>query len=395
MTADPIRLYITTPEHWEGGASQNVSLEPGGARIDRLGPGCRGVLISPPQDCLEEETVWHRMLIDALLPDGAGLELSVYASDSRHLLLEEGAVDLYEYIADASIPAEEKVSAFLPYRMTHRITPSDQLLHDVKGRYLWFALTMIGQEQLSPLVQEITLVFPRQSLVSYLPEVYQEADTQDDFLTRFLSIFGVFFEDMDQQIESVAKLLDTDINAEEMLRWMSGWLSVEDAALWREDRLRELMRNAVRLYRIRGTPQSIVEIVGIYTGRQPLLVEAIDTILQAEESSSEIAGGLRRLYGEDPSGFAVLVSEADVPTERSVLELGRILESFRPAHTTARLVVLRPYIFLDQHTYLGKNTWLSATKELSLDGFGTLPYVALLHDRQEQGNQHEKGWQDG
>ena len=375
---------------------ENIAMDDqNGIRIDQLGPGCRGMLLSPPMDCHEDEMVWHRFSLDAVVPDGAGVELTVYSSDSRMLLTESGARDLYEFIADPTIGFAEKTFAFEPCRRLQQITPSDVLLHMVKGRYLWFVLALTGQHEVTPRIGEISLVFPRQSLVDWLPDVYQEQDAKDDFLTRYLAVFGSFLEDLDGQIETVARLLDTDINAEEMLRWMSTWLAVEDAALWREDRLRELMRNAVRLYQIRGTPQSIVEIVGIYTGKQPFLVEAIDTVLLAEEAQPAIAGTLRRLYGEDPSGFSVLVSEADVPSERSVQELGRILEAFRPAHTRVRLVVLRPYIFLDQHTYLGKNTWLTATKELSLDGFGTLPYVALLHDGQEHGSLHEKGWQDG
>lgn len=394
MIREPMTLNLLTPSHWDGCTRENIRVDADGLRIDRRGPGCRGILISPPLDCREEETVWHRMGIDADIPDGAGLELTVYSSDSPMLMTTGGAMPLAACIAEETMSAAAKLQAMAPFRRAQQITPRDVLLHAVQGRYVWFALVFTGQQEVSPHVRSARLTFPRQSLVDWLPDVYREQDVKDDFLTRYLAVFGALFEDMDEQIDSVARLLDTDINAEEMLRWMSTWLAVEDAALWREDRLRELMRSAIRLYRIRGTPKSIVDIVGIYTGKEPFLVEAIDTMVLAEEARPSMAQALRRLYGEDPSGFSVLVSEADVPSERSVQELGRILEAFRPAHTKVRLVVLRPYIFLDQHTYLGKNTWLTATRELSLDGFGTLPYVALLHDAQEQEGLHEKGWQD-
>lgn len=387
MNPQPTRLPLCAPIHWQGCATDNIQISPDGLHIKTLAPGCRGILVSPLLDSRQEEMPWHRLIIDGDIPDGAGLELTVYASDSPTLTVEDRAVFIGEYIADASIPITDKLAAMAPLRALSMITPRDVLLHSVKGRYVWFALMFTGQVGITPVLGQVTAIFPRQSLVSYLPEVYQQQEEKDDFLTRYLSIFGTFIEDMERNIDRVSTLMDTDENTEELLRWMSGWLAVEDATLWREDNLRELLRNATRLYGIRGTPRSIVEVVRLYTGSTPFLTEGIDTLTLAEDAPPTTARTLRRLYGEDPNGFTVLVSDEDVPTERHVQELQRILDSFSPAHARARLVVLRPYIFLDQHSYLGKNTWLSATREMSLDGFGTLPYVALLQDGQEQGKQ--------
>ncbi len=393
MRGEERRFYLSGPGDWPGAARDNVEIQGNGAHIRVRSPGCQGLMISPPLDCLEEETVWHRLRVEAMLPDGAGLEIMVYASDQRLIELKGEPRDVYDFLYDRDISASDKLTAFEPYRKLRMITPKDLLLHDVKGRYLWLAIVMTGQQDVSPSVVSVDASFPRQSLTDYLPEVYQAQDRENDFLTRYLALFGVAIDDMEESIDGVARMLDAEICDEQLLRWLSGWLAVENVALWEKERLRELMRSAAALYRIRGTPRSIAEIVRIYTGESPYVVETAHTLIMAANASPQEAMLLSRLYGDDPRSFTVLVTEKGVPNERSAQELARIIDAFRPAHTVANLAVLRPYIFLDQHSYLGKNTWLSSTRELSLDGHGTLPYVALLGKQQEQ--QPEKGWQDG
>lgn len=49
----------------------------------------------------------------------------------------------------------------------------DVLLFDVRGRYLWFLLETGGPAGDFDGIREIRIDFPKQSWISWLPEVYQ------------------------------------------------------------------------------------------------------------------------------------------------------------------------------------------------------------------------------
>ena len=79
---------------------------------------------------------------------------------------------------------------------------------------------------------------------------------------------------------------------------------------------------------------------------------------------------LEILFGTDPYRFCVLLKPFPVKlgngtarfrriTESEHLTVKRIIEQEKPAHTQANLQIMQPWIYLDGHTYLGMNTYLS------------------------------------
>ena len=77
-----------------------------------------------------------------------------------------------------------------------------------------------------------------------------------------------------------------------------------------------------------------------------------------------------------------MVNEEHVPSNKEYKTLVKIIENVKPAYMEFDLVILKPYIFLDNYTYMGVNTVLGSYKTLSLDGFSLVPFSAIKNDKE-------------
>lgn len=66
-----------------------------------------------------------------------------------------------------------------------------------------------------------------------------------------------------------------------------------------------LMKRAPELYKLRGTRQGLSQMLHIYTGVEPFIVEQHQ--LKHMQESSELRQMFTRLYGDNPYCFCVMV----------------------------------------------------------------------------------------
>ncbi len=338
----------------------------------------RGIFYSAAIDSTVTETHWHKLILDADLPENTQLRVAYLAADLKSFLIGGKNVDLDEYIRDESIPWPEKMSNTGHLWSGPVVNPSEALLQKARGRYLWLKIEFIGSERETPLLKKIRVYFPRMSYLRYLPAVYQEDNKSRDFLERYLSLFETFFEDMEEKIDGVARYFDADAVSGDYLRWLATWLAVAVDDSWTEDQLRQLIKKSPELYKKRGTKQAIEEMVEIYTGEKPIIVEFFQ--IRHLKERSDLKELISRLYGLDPYCFCVMVREQCVATEQRRLTLQKLLKEEKPAYTTAKLVILQPWIYMDMHTYLGVNTYLSELSLLRLGREFSIPNNAVVID---------------
>ena len=115
--------------------------------------------------------------------------MRLYSSDSRVITWEDGSQPVDELIADTDVPLEEKKRRMQTCQSRYIKGEVDVLLFDVRGRYLWFLLETDGVAGEFEGISSIRIDFPKESWVSWLPEVYQGAGKSRDFLERYLGIF--------------------------------------------------------------------------------------------------------------------------------------------------------------------------------------------------------------
>ena len=346
-----------------------------GGRIRAADPGRPAVFWSRLLDSREKETVWHRLTMDSVSLGESSVRVALYCAESRTLPFRGAERDLDSLLRDPALTDEDRRQLSRPWLAKTALDPRDILLHELTGRYLWFRVELLPQGGQSPEVGDLKLRFPKDTWLKYLPEVYQLDPAGRSFAERFLGIFQSLYNDLDEDIRSVARRFDPDVVGGAYLEWLAGWLDVEDGYLWPEEKLRVLVRRGMELYRIRGSRRYVVEMVKLYTGREPWVVE--HSQVEPFLTDTGRAALLRELYGESPYMVTMILDGSALDSNDAYKALLRIIDNAKPAWVEVNLVVLTPYLFLDQYSYLGINSTLDRYRPLDLDGSSALPFTRL------------------
>ena len=361
-------------QDYDRGCLRNMRCDDNGVWIDG---SSYGVFISRLLDGMAEDLVWHRMTLKQNSDHELPFRISFYASDEALLFVDGVPRELSELIAlpEQVMTVAEKKELFYPLLKFSAMNSTDMLLHEVRGRYMWFVAEFYGAPQTPVGISDIMVYFPEQSWLSHLPEVYDRRSDGDTFLGRYLAIFQSMYDGLGQEIEGIPRYLDPEAADAGTLGWLAGWLGIHNVRLWSETQLRYLVSHASELYGKRGTKQGIAQFVRLYTGELPLIVEQHKIRVFAGNPSQYRL--LEALYGTDPNVFTILVRASCLPTAREYSDLRRIIEDVKPVHMEFTLVTLRPYILLDSYSYLGINSVLSQYGAPELNGSSMLSFSAL------------------
>lgn len=378
---------LNKTEDWVKGVMHNLEVAGAGLTLSSRGSTgengliTKGTFISYPLDSLQDETVWSRIKADIGLADGAHIDISYYASDSKQIMVDGEPVSLEQFIRDMGISWEEKAPLFDLLFNNTVSNAVDALMINAVGRYLWIKVDIIGSRGQSPRLKALRLYMDSGSYLDYLPEIFQEDKESKRFLERFLAVFQSFFDDMEEDINYISNYFDPDIVPREFLEWLAGCVGIDNVKIWNEARLRKLIGNAYEIFRERGTRQGISDIVEYYTGEAPIIIEYFQYCDFMKDK--EVGDILSRLYSSNPYEFNIFVRQEVVPDIESSLTLSGIIEWQKPAHTEARLVVLKPNICLNSYSFLGINTFLTEQTVLKIDNNTSLPYNTILIDSEE------------
>lgn len=222
------------------------------------------------------------------------------------------------------------------------------------------------------------------SWLSYLPDIYGGGLRENSFLFRFLHIFQDVYADMEERIKDMPGMLYPSLTKLNVLRWLASWFDMENSDVWNKEQLSYLLENRNRLYRIRGTRDYLVEIIRLFTGCTPYIVE----YYQLEPYKMDIRQTklLEGLYGKNAYVVTLVLPQYTVSDQRELAVLRKLIRSCLPADIEYRLVILEAYIFLDRYSYIGLNSRLGGRREATLDGKVFAPYVSAIGDSKERRN---------
>lgn len=337
-----------------------------------------GIYISTCFDSRVTETQWDKLELVADIPENTQIKVSCFSSDRQSFIIDGKLCDLNVFIKDDTVSLQEKLKSLNSLWTDTVVNPKDMLFRSAKGQYLWLKIELIGSEGDTPVLRKIRVYYPRISYLRYLPAIYQEDKQSSDFLERYLSLFETFNMEMEENINNIASYFDIGSVSGQYLRWLATWLVVDVDESWGDQQLRQLLVKAPEIYKKRGTRQAIEEIIEIYTGEKPFILEYFQfKHLKDKPGLKDLTA---MLYGSDPYSFCVLVKQALVSTQEKLVMVQKILNQEKPAFTEAKLVVLQPWIYLDMHTYLGINTYLSELSLLCLNQECTIPYSSVMID---------------
>jgi phage tail-like protein len=307
---------------------------------------------------------WHKFVLEGEIPSNTQILASYFVTDDERYVISD---------SEWSEPVTNPKDALIRGNEETRF-PS--------GRYLHLKVQLIGTEDKTPKIRSIRAYFPRLSYLRYLPAVYQEEETSRDFLERFLSIFETFFIEIEEKIDYITRYFDAEVVDGDFLRWLSHWLAITVDNNWTEQQLREIVKQAPLLYKLRGTKEGIAATVELLTGDRPLIIEnfpPLDTSIKNTPEREEEYRLKTLLYGNNPFRFWVLLNHLQVKNEVEIQTIQRLIDTDKPAYTEARLKVLQPGIALNKETYLEFNSYI-LQPSLRLDMGGVIAEGTVLTD---------------
>ncbi len=355
-----------------------------------------GSFISKPLDSKVYKCRWHRIVIDADIPEDTSIIVRTYTSESKKDNVE---------IKDISSS-----------RWTNsRINAKDFLVLSPPGRYLWLQVTLKGNISSTPVLKALMVYYPRVSYLRYLPKVYQEDETSRLFLERFLSIFETIFTGFEDEIDNIARYFNPMAVPKEFLTWLASWLALVLDENWPDEKKRELIRRAPELFKKRGTLEGLKEYIRIFTGMSPAIIEHYklrrwlfvgESTLGCNSSlwSKGVTGRLqlnaysticsfRLISTGDPvmdpfhqyaHRFSVVIPSSFCEEKKKERALNNIIEMEKPAHTEHNICKVYPRYRVGVQSTIGVDSIIASYPETILCYGSTLGFDSILGESTEE-----------
>lgn len=309
---------------------------------------------------------WHRLLINAENCNPEDFRIVIFSSDEDMMKYDGHDVPISFIFHNSDFSLDEKLKLFAPFVKKRISGVTDALLHDVSGRYIWAFIEAYSSSEKPIALKDVRIYLPAESWIDSLPEIYRRNDGESHFLERYLGIFQTLYEELDYEIENIAYYFDPECAEMEFLQWLSEWIDISDSHIWPEEKLRKLLLKAVGLYRKRGTKESLVEIIELFTGEKPFIVE--DFSIRKFKGTQAYSKTLVPMYGNDPYKITVMIRSECIKSDSDLNVIRKIASEMLPVSMELNLVVLEPYIFLDKFAYIGVNSVLGQHRNAVLDG---------------------------
>ena len=295
-------------ERWNGGIYRS---------IDRVGDSLtlsedafEGVAFLPPLDSGESDFRWGRVKLSLFLPKDASVQIFARASDER-----EWAA--WEDISDGVRAAEAARMLF----GEPKAFAADVWLSET-GRWLWLAVGFTSGGAEKPRLDAVSILAQSDHMTDYLPAIYQK----QDFTYRYLSVFTAMFQDLEGSIGQARRQLDPASADPDMLRYLAHWLCADGNQP--EEELRRTLPQVIEEYETMYTVEGIKRSVERLTGKTPLIIEHFE--VDPNDPSCSDPELYRRLYGDDPYRFFLLLPQGTFTEQRQMERFSSSLRNSCP-----------------------------------------------------------------
>jgi phage tail-like protein len=192
----------------------------------------------------------------------------------------------------------------------------------------------------------LTLEHPRGKLMAMLPSIYseemQKLRDEDNGESPFFERYLLGFEDALRPLQRTLDRLDTLFGPfstpPEFLLWLGTWVCLPLDENWSEMQRRQLIKEAVDLWRWRGTKRGLTRYIEIYVGVKP---EIHDVPVRGMRLGPDTKMGAAETKLGDVPAHTFVVSIASPNPERINEQIVHdIIAWEKPAHTAYSLRIL-------------------------------------------------------
>lgn len=152
-----------------------------------------------------------------------------------------------------------------------------------------------------------------------LPALYQE----DELCQRLTTAFDVAMAPVVSTLDCLDSYLNPRLAPEDFVDWLASWVGIDIDETWTVERRRQLVTDAVALYRVRGTAVGLAAHIRLYTGATPELEES-GGAAWSETADSALPGS------SEP--HIIVRLEVPDPSTINATTVNRIVADSRPAH---------------------------------------------------------------
>ncbi|MCU7930213.1 MAG: hypothetical protein KZQ90_05390 [Candidatus Thiodiazotropha sp. (ex Codakia rugifera)] len=318
---------------------------------------------------------WHRVFIDACLPPGTQLEVSVRCSDELPAQAVQRTARPPHGLSDLAMIDEEAVASAWMRRPLASRTPQDQegwlplgvldrrvyqadvalppvgrelpsedeygprdipevadnmltlegLIRNPPGRYLWLRIRLHGSSRRSPVVRALRASHCRPSLFEHLPAYWSADAAVANEADQALAVLEGLYTEFNQRIDQFHQLLDPRVCPPEALEWLGCFVAMSFDSRIRESVRRQLLSELLTLYRQRGTSAGLERLCTILTEGRVAVVESFrlrrtsPSTLGAVGDGEESHLGSLQLGGSEADGMSSAGWENDLLSAHSRL----------------------------------------------------------------------------
>ena len=240
---------------WEGARLDPADLGP---RDDRY--ATQGQYLSEPLDSGLAGCRWHRVRIDAEVPEATTLQIAVATTDgpTAGRVAQQAGPAPWSGLPAGDPHPDDWFQA--------RPGVRDVTIDAAPGRWAYVRIRLTGDGAATPRVHQVRLDLPRRTSLDDLPAVFSEDLDARDFSERFLTLFDAELEEVDEVVARRHALLDPEALPDDALGWLAGVLGLGFEAEMSVAQRRALVDAAPDLFRRRGTPSGLVDTLAVALG---------------------------------------------------------------------------------------------------------------------------------
>ncbi|MBP5415884.1 MAG: hypothetical protein ILN61_11805 [Lachnospiraceae bacterium] len=296
-----------------------------------------------PLDGVNDASAWGRFSCRLETSEEMVCYIYLFATDITYIKDENGKlISIEEMLFDPDISTYDKITFMTSNGAKRLVNCEDALLYELEGRYLYLAIEMMGYG--SAFLKKLRISAVGDNFMDTFPQVYQE---KGGFFHRYMSVFSSIYNDFSEQNEQLYKMLDLNTCSAELLEMYGSWFGIDlKGGFLSEDVLRQLVKEAYQLNKMKGTKKGIERVLEIILGEKPVLLE-------------------NRMQNGGVFEITILIKRR--LTEELRHRLVFMVDQFKPLRTKIRLIQMENEVVLDGNTYLDMNAAIPQEKKPVLD----------------------------
>ena len=319
-------------------------------------------------DSAMDDTEWGRLNFSIDLPENMVYYVYASARNMDTIYDEKGSYKLDDVLTDENAPDLDRKAFFDEPYGERFVGKSDILLYNLKGRYLYLMIEIVGTGVGT--LDKIRVQRNSDTFFPAFPEIYRQ---RGSFFHRLISVYSSIYNDFDDEIDRLPKLLDLDTCPAEILPIYASWLGIDISGDYLEESVcRNLVKEAYSLNRLKGTKACLERLLEIVLQEKPLILE--QNTIQAYKEKGDIIGG--NLVQESIYDVNILIRKLLNENERFQLEY--LIDQFKPIRSRIHLIQLKETGILDSNIYLDMNAQISDEVFATLDDYQDINGTIVL-----------------